>query len=304
MNIIRLTAAIAVVAILCFSCNNSTPKTKDGLIADMKATEIANMKPEYKYEDQEQKQVNYDSIGKKKQIDKADKQTEENSKPDWDKKIIKTATLNVEVKEYAVFSASLREKVKAAGGYIAQEEQTQSDYKIENTIVIKVPVDQFDNASTLLVANVEKINEKKITSQDVTTDMLDTKSRMEAKKQVRLRYMDLLKQARNMEEILNVQSEINSIQEEIESASGRIEYLGHSAAYSTIYLTYYQVVNSSAKDNETPSFFKKISTAFKLGANWIVDLLIALVAVWPLFLVAGIIVVLYKKLRKKLVKPA
>jgi hypothetical protein len=33
--------------------------------------------------------------------------------------------------------------------------------------------------------------------------------------------------AKNMEEILSVQSEINGIQEEIESAAGRIEYLGH-----------------------------------------------------------------------------
>lgn len=302
MNNKRLTAAIAVVAILCGACNNKTPETKNVLIADSKEKAIAYMEPPNK--DEEQTHTNYDSVVQQKQTGKPIKQTEENSKPDWDKKIIKTASLNVEVKEYAAFSASLREKVKAAGGYIAQEEQTQSDYKIENTIVIKVPVDQFENASTSLVANVEKINEKKITSQDVTTDMIDTKSRMEAKKQVRLRYMDLLKQARNMEEILNVQSEINSIQEEIESASGRVQYLGHSAAYSTINLTYYQVVDSSAKNNETPSFFKKISTAFKLGAVWIVDLLIALVAVWPLFLVAGIIVVLYKKFKKKLVKPA
>lgn len=302
MNNKRLTAVIAVVAILCFSCNNRTPETNNVLIADNKDKGIVNMESPYK--DEEQKYIDTDSIGDKKQNVKEIKQTEDKSKPDWDKKIIKTASLNVEVKEYAAFSVSLREKVKAAGGYIAQEEQTQSDYKIENTIVIKVPVDQFDNASTSLVNNVEKVNEKKITSQDVTTDMIDTKSRMEAKKQVRLRYMDLLKQAKNMEEILNVQSEINSIQEEIESASGRIQYLGNSAAYSTINLTYYQVVNSSAKENETPSFFKKIGSAFKLGGAWIVDLMIAMVAVWPLFLLAAIIFLLYRKLKKKLVKPA
>ena len=55
-------------------------------------------------------------------------------KIDWDKKIIKTASLNLEVKDYNVFSASLREKIKGLGGYIAQEEQSQSDYKIENSI--------------------------------------------------------------------------------------------------------------------------------------------------------------------------
>ena len=92
------------------------------------------------------------------------------------------------MKDYKSYYNSLREKVKAVGGYIAQEEQNQSDYKIENSLVIKVPVDQFDNALVQLTANTENLNEKKITLSDVTTEVIDTKSRMEAKRQVRLRY--------------------------------------------------------------------------------------------------------------------
>ena len=84
---------------------------------------------------------------------------------------------------------------------------------------------------------MKELNEKKITSEDVTTEVIDTRSRLEAKKQVRLRYLDLLKQAKNMEEILSVQSEINGIQEQIESAAGRMEYLQHSSSFSTIHLT-------------------------------------------------------------------
>jgi Tfp pilus assembly protein PilZ len=228
-------------------------------------------------------------------------QTQPVPNPDWDKKIIKNASLNLEVKDYKIFYSSFREKIRSLGGYVAQEEQTQSDYKIENTLVIRVPVDQFDNALTLLTSNVEKINERKISSQDVTSEYVDTKSRIEAKKQVRLRYMDFLKQAKNMEEILSVQSEINGIQEEIESATGRIEYLGHSSSFSTINLAYYQVLNSSAKDNSKPSFGTKITDAFKTGLGWIVDLFIGLVSIWPLFLLTFVLIILYKKI--KAIKP-
>jgi len=217
--------------------------------------------------------------------------------PDWDKKIIKNASLNLEVKDYKIFYSSFREKVRNLGGYVAREEQTQSEYKIENNLVIKVPVDQFDNALAQLTSTVEKINERKISSQDVTAEFVDTKSRMEAKKQVKQRYMDLLKQAKNMEEILSVQSEINSIQEEIESAAGRIEYLGHSSSFSTIHLTFYQVLNSLAKDNTQSSFGKEFIDAFKTGLGWIVDLLIALVSIWPLFLLTFILIIVYKKLK-------
>jgi hypothetical protein len=219
--------------------------------------------------------------------------------PDWDKKIIKTADLNLEVKDYNAFYTSIKNKIKSVGGYVAQEEQQQSDYKIENTLSIKVPVDQFDNALAQLTINVEKINEKKITSQDVTAEYVDTRSRIEAKKQVRLRYMDLLKQAKNMEEVLSVQSEINDIQEEIESATGRVEYLGHSSAYSTINLTYYQVLNPTAKGNDEPNFGSKISGAFRSGTSWVGDFFIGLVSIWPLFLVIFAGVILYKRSRIK-----
>ena len=221
---------------------------------------------------------------------------------DWDKKIVKIASINAEVKDYKSYYNSLREKVKAVGGYIAQEEQNQSDYKIENSLVIKVPVDQFDNALVQLTANTEKINEKKITSSDVTTEVIDTKSRMEAKRQVRLRYLDLLKQAKNMEEILHVQNEINGVQEQIESASGRIEYLGHASTFSTINMTYYQVLNVSAKNIDNPGFGTEVANAFSVGWFWIRALFIGAVTLWPLlFLIAGA-VIMYRKTKVRKVK--
>ncbi|MBK8143038.1 MAG: DUF4349 domain-containing protein [Chitinophagaceae bacterium] len=185
---------------------------------------------------------------------------------------------------------------------MAQEEQRQSAYKIENTLVIKVPVEQFDNALVQLTDKAEKLNEKKITSQDVSTEYIDTRSRMESKKQVRQQYIELLKQAKNMEDILNVQSEINSIQEEIEAAAGRVEYLGHSSAYSTINLTYYQVLNSSASDIDKPSFGTRISAAFKTGWEWITSLFVGLVSIWPLFLLTFLALIFYRRMKPAKVK--
>ena len=120
----------------------------------------------------------------------------------WDKKIIKTANLNAAVKDYKAFSAQVNDKVKKYGGYISQEEQSETEYKIENAVVIKIPVDQFENAVNDLLKDVDKINEKRIASDDVTAQLVDGKARLEAKRRIRLRYLDLLKQAKNMEEIL------------------------------------------------------------------------------------------------------
>ncbi len=289
--------------LLLISCGNKEKKmsalNREVTLNDKKA-DVSGIAKEYRPEESGTAQF-YASDSTTPQMGEPEKKKQPTQapvpNPDWEKKIIKNASLNLEVKDYNIFYKSFREKVRSLGGYVAQEEQTQSDYKIENSLTIKVPVDQFDNALTLLTSNVEKINERKISSQDVTAEFVDTKSRMEAKKQVRQRYMDLLKQAKNMEEILNVQSEINGIQEEIESAAGRIEYLGHSSSYSTINVTYYQVLNSSAKDNNKPSFGAKIFDAFKTGLGWIADLFIGLVSIWPLFLLTFALILVYKKIK-------
>jgi hypothetical protein len=173
-------------------------------------------------------------------------------------------------------------------------------------MTIKVPVDQFDNAIVLLSTNVQKINERKISSHDVTMEVVDTKSRMEAKKQVRQRYMDLLGQAKNMADILNVQSEINGIQEEIESAAGRIDYLSHSSVFSTINLTYYQILNSSAKENDElkkTSFGEKLKEAFRAGWEIVSNLFIVTITIWPLLLASFFALILYKKWRGQKAKP-
>ena len=224
-------------------------------------------------------------------------------KIDWDKKIIKNAVLNLEVNDFNTYNTSLRQKIKQFGGYVAQEQQDQSEYKIENTVTIKVPVDQFDDAVNTISANVKELKEKKISSQDVTTEVIDTRSRMETKKQVRLKYLDLLKQARNMEEILNVQSVVNGVQEEIESAAGRIEYLSHSSSFSTIQLTFFQVLNVAAKDiDKEPSFSTKVGAAFKNGWSWITELFVAIVSIWPLLLLVFAGIVIYRRTKPVRVK--
>lgn len=293
MKSINSAVLITVTILFISSCTeNKAPENKIGL-AEL---EEINATVSDKKEDQE---FYSDTTGKQtgSGVSKEQKQPVEPSKTDWDKKIIKTASLNFEVKDYRGYYSYLREKVKSAGGYIAQEEQTQSDYKIENTLTVKVPVDQFDNAINLFTDNIEKLNEKKISSQDVTGEYVDTRSRMEAKKQVRQCYLGLLSQAKNMEEVLSVQSEINNIQEQIESGQGRMQYLNHSSVFSTVNITYYQVLNSAARDDSSPSFASKIGNAFIAGWSFTESLFIGLISVWPLYLVLAALIFLYRKFK-------
>jgi len=222
---------------------------------------------------------------------------------DWNKKIIRNGTINLEVQDYSKYYQVLKDIVRREGGYIAQENQQQTDYRLENTVLLKVPVAQFEQTMDLITQGTgkEEVNERKITSEDVTTEVVDTKSRIEAKKEVRLRYIELLRQAKTMKDILEVQSEINQIQEQMEMASGRVNYLNHASAYSTINLTFYQILSATPPKEKEPSFSNNILTAFLSGWQFIKAIIVGLISIWPLwFLVFGVWVA-YKKW--KLSKP-
>jgi hypothetical protein len=203
---------------------------------------------------------------------------------DWDKKIIKTADVILELKDYPGYNQTIHKGLKAYGAYIATEDQSLTDDRNANNITIKVPVEQFENLMNSFSGDGIKVLQKKISSEDVTGQVVDTKSRLEAKKQMRDRYLELLKQARNMKEILEVQQVINSIQEDIESGSGRVSFLTHQSAYSTIHLQYFQYLNPDNRVTEPSGFFVKLKESFKDGLHVLSGLLLGLVSIWPLII--------------------
>ncbi|HEX8277263.1 MAG TPA: DUF4349 domain-containing protein, partial [Segetibacter sp.] len=177
---------------------------------------------------------------------------------DWERKLIKTAEVTLELDDFKTFNSAIHHDVKRFGAYIASEQQNQSEDKLENVIAIKVPVVQFEDLMNSLPDQGVKVLERRISTEDVSNEVVDTKARIEAKKQARDQYLELIKKAKTVKEIVTVQKEVNSIQEEIEAGSGRVQYLGHEAAYSTVNLTYFQYLTTTPGKDDSPTFIVKL----------------------------------------------
>jgi hypothetical protein len=111
----------------------------------------------------------------------------------------------------------------------------------------------------------------------------------------------MLQQAKNMEEILQIEREINAVQEQVEAAGGRIEYLGHAAAYSTIRLSFSQVLNTTVTDPNKPGFVKRLWLATGKGSEWVGNLLILLISLWPLWIMITLGTWLVRRFMKRTV---
>jgi hypothetical protein len=194
----------------------------------------------------------------------------------------------MECKDFVSFAAKVNGLIKLHGAWIEAEQETQSDYQRQNVVQIKVPVANFDDLLHDLSGLEGKLTEKTIESEDVTNAIVDTKGRIEAKKLIRARYLELLKQAKSMEDILEVQREINSITEDIESAAYNVQNMQAQAAYSTIYFTYAQPLDGAGSSGQ-PNFFTRLWEAFASGGSGILSVMIALAGLWPLWVaVAGL----------------
>jgi hypothetical protein len=60
-------------------------------------------------------------------------------------------------------------------------------------------------------------------------------------------------------------------------------------------MTFYQVLDKSAKDKGAPGFGTELANAFSGGSGWIRDLFIGIVSIWPLLLMVAFVIVMFKK---------
>lgn len=290
----KLILPISLFTVLLFSCTRSDKET---LAQDTIAANIENTTGSSNKSEDEQNQIPLQKIKKPFTDSISTKNTVQSiAAIDWDKKIIKTATIKFEVKNFKNYTSTIYNTVKQYGGYIAQEEQNLTDERLETTISIKVPVDQFESIMNQLAATDVKVVERKITTDDVTGEVIDIKARLEAKKQMREKYLNFLKQSKNMQEVLQVQSEINNLQEAMESAATRVNFLTHQSAMSTILLTFYQPLEGFKPADANPTFISRIADAFNSGGRWIIDILIGLVTLWPLFLIIPLGILVFRKI--------
>lgn len=292
--------AIALIAIM-LSCNNSTPEIRDNKLEEMnnQDKQLPLVPPSAKEEQNfaaDTLVMRADNPVNKSTANGTTQDKQANI--DWDKAIIKTAIISLELRDYKTFDNTIHNGLKKFGAYIAQEHQSETDYQIEKEVTIKVPVGQFDNLINTFEGDKIKMVEKNISTEDVTGEMIDTKARLEAKKAMRTKYMELLKQAKNMEEVLQVQKEINNIQEDLESAAGRVEYLQHAATYSTINLKYFQYVNGKTGDDLQPNFFTQLNNAFSESLTIISNLILFIITIWPIVIVTLVIILLLKRKRR------
>lgn len=159
-----------------------------------------------------------------------------------DRKIIRNAELSIEIDTPKEAQARIASIAESHGGFVVTSEFKQSGSGASKptesvTIVVRVPSSQFSPALDAIRGTGNRVIQEKVSGQDVTEEYIDLEARIRTQKALEGQFLEIMKQARKVEDALEVQRELADVRTEIERLEGRRRFLDNKSSLSTITVT-------------------------------------------------------------------
>jgi len=186
---------------------------------------------------------------------------------------------------------AVRAIAAAAGGFQSNADGGGSVM----TIGLRVPADRYDTVIDKL-AGVGELTSRTETSQDVTAEVVDVKSRVESMTASVARVRALLSQATTIADIIAIESELSVREANLESLQQQQAYLDGQVAMSTVSLTLTAVTAADptvvpvSQDTGFVAGIKAGWSALLAFVGWAGGAVGAVLPFLPLLAVAGLLV--------------
>ncbi len=110
------------------------------------------------------------------------------------------------------------------------------------------------------------------------------------------KYNDLLKQAKSVKDILEIENHIRVIEEEIESTTGRLKYLNDQVAFSTLDLN---IIKHKEQSQKSISLSERLGQALSGGWSGFIDFIVLIVRIWPVWILVVMFIYGLKMFRRR-----
>ena len=222
------------------------------------------------------------------------------SQSNIDKKIQKNANLSIEVKDIEKSLDKAKQIISTFNGEIISTSSGGMDFgQPYANIRLRVPSEKLNDAVEALKKISSKILSENIYTNEVTEEFIDIEAKLNIMKSTEKRFNDLLNEAKNVEEVIQVEKELMRIRGEIDSLEGRLGYLSQTTDTSEINLSINEEVPITG---EKWSFSESLSSALKNLSSFaksLASLLINLVVFIPVIIVILIIAIIIRIIIKR-----
>ena len=268
-RITRITAALAAAALLA-GCGSIS--SKDG---GYYTTEAAA-----------QESYNYDSAAGGTDSSLMPANAAEAATDETAQKIIYNASLSMESTDFDAARETLMAAVEANDAWMESTSVygTEKDHDRSADYTVRVPVDNY-RAFLAAVGEAGSVRNVSENAENITSSYIDVQARLTALEAQRTRLNELADQAETTADLLEIESQLSDVQQ---------------VSYSTVDIYLQEVVTLTPTG---VTFTERIADAF--GGGWdafvgfVQGLVIALVYLWPVVLIAVVVVFILRKVWKK-----
>ena len=213
-------------------------------------------------------------------------------------KIIYTANLTLESKDYDTARAALDAALNDAGGYLESSSE-YSDVGSSRSVNLTFRVPEENYQSFLdAVAQAGNVTYKSQQADDVTTQYMDVETRLANLEAQRTRLQELQAQADNLSDLLQIETSLTDVQSQIESWQSQLDWYSNQVSCCTVYITLNEVETLTPTST---SFGAKLLAALRNGWTGFVSgaqaVAVFLVGAWPAILIGAVCGVIYYRVR-------
>lgn len=297
------------VSVFMVACSNDTDNSNSSSDQDMGNTEEAVERESSDFS--------------KKTSDEQDKQEVEDVESDQsdgaiakgdisksDRKIIYTANLRIEVKDYQQTESEMQKQVADRDGYVVSSNRNEDTENAATTgqLTVRIPQASFREFVQLVEDGSSKVLESSVSGEDVTEEYVDLKSRLKSKEVVEERLLSFMEKAERTEDLLSISDDLATVQESIEEITGQMKYLENKTdlATVTIEIQEHNVTISGMNDKDLNTW-EKTKQQFMNSINFLISVLSSLFVFiagsLPVIILFAIIVwIVFMVMRKRIKK--
>lgn len=229
-----------------------------------------------------------------------------------ERKIIKSSQLSLETAKFNDVINSLEDMVKSYGGYIASSsidaEGINNNYQCLRfaSYKINVPSDKLDDFLDES-SKLATVRNKSTSAEDITAQYYDNESRLKSLQIQEERYLEILKTATEVKDIIEIENALTDVRYEIENLTTCLNKISNLVNMATVNINIQEVSQETVAQSVPKTLGEKISSSFvnslKKIKEFSINTVIFIIAAIPYLIIISILLVLslgiYKAIKNK-----
>lgn len=185
-----------------------------------------------------------------------------------DRMVVKNGSVLLESNSPTETLQAIARIAETKGGYVLNSEQSTTDVAAAALdsveISIRIASERFEETMQEIRGSSQRLLAENIQGEDVTEEFLDLAARIQTQKALEQQYLEILKRAEAISDILTVQNHLTNVRIEIEKLEGRTKLLRDRISFSTITVT---IKTARALSLHSAGFFTRLSNSLFRGLD-------------------------------------